>query len=145
MSPLITGSFISLFAMLGTIFLSLFYDSGINFAFQSTAWPSIFGLALFSVFTILALFKGLKLLGPTKTSILSTSEPLFGVVIAMILFQERLTLVQWLGAAGVIAGAVLAVYEPNTDLKAVTGAKTELVVSDPIQADLKPGQGQSKL
>ena len=34
-------------------------------------------------------------------------------VLVMILFQEKLTVLQFLGAAGVVAGAIMAVYAKN--------------------------------
>jgi len=109
--PLIASSFISLFSILGILFFSLFSNNTITFEFQSTAWPWILGLVTFStVIAMLTFFLGLKVLGPTKATILSTAEPVFGVTIAIILFNERLTALQFLGAAGVITGAVMAVY-----------------------------------
>lgn len=115
--PFIASSYITLFTTVGTFFLSLFSNNKINFGFPGAVWPWIFGLVTFSTLTILLLFKSLKILGPTKATVLCTSEPLFGVVVAMILFQERLTGLQLLGAAGVIAGAVLAVYTPSKVFK----------------------------
>lgn len=117
MPPLITSSYITLFSMVGTVFLSLFSAEKISFDIPSIAWPWILALVSFSALTILSFFKGLKILGPTKATVLCTFEPLFGVVVAMILFQERLTGMQFLGAVGVIAGAIMAVYKPRDDLE----------------------------
>lgn len=118
MPPLITSSYITLFSMVGTVLLSLFSAEKISYIIPSAVWPWMLALATFSVLTILGFFKGLKILGPTKATVLCTSEPLFGVVVAMILFQDRLTAMQFFGAAGVIAGAVMAVYyAPQKDLE----------------------------
>lgn len=115
--PLVTSSYITLFSVVGIIILSLFSTEKISFAFSAPAWPWIWGVAIFSMLTIISFFKGLEILGPTKASILSTSEPIFCVVLAMIIFQERLSGMQLLGAAAVIAGAMIAVYAPPDELK----------------------------
>ncbi|MEL7565074.1 MAG: DMT family transporter [Dehalobacterium sp.] len=114
---LTAGSYILLFSIAGTLFISLLSSNKINFGFQGAAWPWILGFALFTAIGIISFFKGLKILGPTKATVLCTSEPLFGVAIAIILFQDRLTALQLLGAAGVIAGAVMSVYTPSKDIK----------------------------
>lgn len=107
---LIATSYITLFSALGFLFSSLF-SHDLDFSFQSAAWPWILALTAFStVMGMFTFFRGLQILGPTKATILSMAEPVFGVMIAMILFQERLTPLQFLGAAGVIAGAIIAVY-----------------------------------
>jgi drug/metabolite transporter (DMT)-like permease len=124
--PLIACSYISLFSTVGALSLSLFSSNHISIGFPGAVWLWMLGLAVCSIATIFFLFKGLKILGPTKASVLSTSEPLFGVIVAMILFQERLTVLQWLGAAGVIAGAVLAVYDPYKNLEQGSAAQPDL-------------------
>ncbi|MEL7565921.1 MAG: DMT family transporter [Dehalobacterium sp.] len=127
--PFIASSYTTLFTTVGTLFLSLFSANKISFVFPGAAWPWVLGLVFFSTFTIIGFFKGIKILGPTKASVLCTSEPLFGVVIAIILFHEHLTGLQLLGAAAVITGALLAVYTPNKDIKQVPPAKPHLAKS----------------
>ncbi|MEL7564603.1 MAG: DMT family transporter [Dehalobacterium sp.] len=108
--PLIASAFIALFTSLGLLLFGILSD-GISFGFQKAAWPWIIGLVAFStVIAMLTFFRGLEVLGPTKATILSTAEPVFGVTIAIILFHERLNILQFLGAAGVITGAVMAVH-----------------------------------
>jgi len=114
---LVATSYITLFSTVGILIFTLVSGNRFEFSFQGAAWPWILALVIFSTFGVLCFMKGMEILGPTKTSVLCTSEPLFGVVIAMILFQDQLTWLQLLGAAGVIAGAVMAVYEPNKDIK----------------------------
>lgn len=110
---IIDSSYVILFYAVGVFMLSLVSSNRINFAFQGAAWPWILGLVVFSTIGILSFLKGVTILGPTKTSVLCTFEPLFGVVIAMIVFHEWLTGIQFLGAAAVIVGALMAVYAPN--------------------------------
>ncbi|ATW28737.1 DMT family transporter [Candidatus Formimonas warabiya] len=108
--PLVASAYIALSASAGWLIWGL-STKGIQFRFQSEAWPWILGLVILStVFAMLTFFRGLELLGPTKATILSTAEPLFGVIIAILLFHDHLTLLQLGGAAGVISGAVMVVY-----------------------------------
>lgn len=105
--PLIASTFVSLFAGFGVFGLSLLTEK-LNFTFSATVWLPIFGLIIFStLLAILTFYQGIELLGPTRASIVSMTEPLFTTISAVILFQERLTLNQALGGASVIAGAVL--------------------------------------
>jgi drug/metabolite transporter (DMT)-like permease len=56
-------------------------------------------------------FAGLKRVGPTTASILSTAEPLTTVVLAFLAFGESLTAVQ-LGGGALVLGAVLVLSAP---------------------------------
>lgn len=109
-APLTVTAFVNLFAGVGILITSTFTTS-VDFSFRPAAWPYIVGLALFStVIAMLALFRGLEIIGPVRTSILSMSEPLFTMFGSVILFQERLTAVQFIGGATVIVGAVLVTW-----------------------------------
>jgi drug/metabolite transporter (DMT)-like permease len=122
-SSLTASAYVALFSALGFLFSSIFSQS-LKFNFHPAAWPWILGLAAFStVLAILTFFRGLEILGPTKATILSTAEPVFGVIIAMILFYEKLSVLQFIGAIGVIAGAILAAYTKDIQAKDDT-AKT---------------------
>lgn len=109
-APFTATTFITAFAGVG-VFATSFFTETLSFSFRAAAWGPIAGLALFStVVAILAFFRGLELLGPAQASILSMSEPLFTVLGAMLLFQERLTAAQIVGGAAVLAGAVLVTW-----------------------------------
>ncbi|WP_338084971.1 DMT family transporter [Dehalobacterium formicoaceticum] len=108
--PIIATAFICLFISLG-LFVAGLSSKSLNFGFQGTAWPWIIGLVIVStICAMLTFFQGLEILGPTKATVLSTAEPVFGVIIAMILFSDRLTKIQFFGAFGVIVDAIIAVY-----------------------------------
>ena len=69
-------------------------------------WSSLVAIAVFcTVVAILAFFAGLRLLGPTSTSVLSTLEPVVTVALATWLLGESLSGVQALGA--LVLGAVV--------------------------------------
>lgn len=116
-SNLVAVTYMMFFSALGTLFISLTSSNHNPFGFQGTAWPWMLGFATLSAVGLISFFRGLVILGPTKATILCTSEPLFGVVIAMILFQDRLSALQLFGAVGVIAGALMSVYAPGKDIK----------------------------
>lgn len=105
--PLIATTFITVFAGMGVLATSIF-TGPLDFSFEPSAWGPIAVLVLFSTITaLLAFFRGLEMLGPARASILSMSEPLFTALGAAIMLQERLTAVQLIGGAAVLAGAVL--------------------------------------
>jgi drug/metabolite transporter (DMT)-like permease len=79
------------------------------------AWGSVIGMVLTATVLGFVLFiAGLKRVGPQVTAILSTFEPLGTLMLAAALLGERLTPVQWGGAALVIGAAfVLAAAAPS--------------------------------
>ncbi len=77
----------------------------LNLPYQ--AWTATAALA--AVPTVLGnvfFFSGLRLLGATKTALFSTAEPFYVVLLAVILFQEKFTLIQ-AGGGLLIVFAVL--------------------------------------
>jgi len=105
--PLTTIAFVSLFAAAGYALLGTATRS-LDFRFAPWTWTVI--LALIGVSTLLAIFaffRSLELLGPTRTSIISMTEPLFTIGLSALLFAERLTLLRAAGGALVLGGTVL--------------------------------------
>ncbi len=79
------------------------YTTGISM----TAWLAIVGCAIFcTFFSIMFLFEGIRLIGPSKVSIISTIEPVITIILAVILFNETFVPVQLLGVAMVL-GSIL--------------------------------------
>jgi drug/metabolite transporter (DMT)-like permease len=67
------------------------------------AWPALAGLTLIGSVCAITLFNsGLKRLKSWEVSVLSTSEPVTAVFLAMVLLDERLSRQQWVGAVLVI-------------------------------------------
>jgi drug/metabolite transporter (DMT)-like permease len=68
----------------------------------------VIGMAIIcSLFPLTLFLAGLQKLSAPETSILSTTEALFGVLIASLYLKERMSLLQILGGLLVIIGAVL--------------------------------------
>jgi drug/metabolite transporter (DMT)-like permease len=73
-------------------------------ALTSAGWGWLGSLAIVSTVVAIGLFfAGLRRVGPTAASILSTLEPVVTVLLAFLVFGETLTAVQVLGGALVIA------------------------------------------
>ncbi len=84
-----------------------------TFPATGRGWLSVAAIAVVgSVVAILAFFAGLRLLGPTATSVLSTAEPVVTVVLALVFLDESLGLTQLVGGVLVLgAVAVLALAQ----------------------------------
>jgi len=61
---------------------------------------------------MLTFFQGIKRIGATSASIISTMEPVMTVILAVMLFNEHLTLLQAVGGIFVVMGGILAVLSP---------------------------------
>lgn len=108
--PIITSAFIALFSSIGVLISGVFTE-GINFHFEAFTWIPIAGLVLFStVMSMLFFFRGMELLGPTKASIISMTEPLFTVILSTLILHDRLTIFQLLGGIAVLTGSMLVVW-----------------------------------
>lgn len=57
--------------------------------------------------TILAFFRGLEVLGSTKSSVLSILEPVFIIIFSTIILNDRLSILQIAGGIAVLGGAAL--------------------------------------
>lgn len=74
----------------------------------ATDFPLIFGMAIVcSLFPLTLFLAGLQKVSPSEASILSTTEPIFGVLIASVFLGERMGVVQIVGGVLVIAGMIL--------------------------------------
>ena len=74
----------------------------------AAGWGWLAGLAVVSTVVAMSLlFAGLRRVGPTTASLLSTVEPLVTVVLAYVAFGELLGIVQILGGALVLGGVLV--------------------------------------
>ncbi len=75
-------------------------------------WGVAVGIALFATaIPILTFFAAVTDIGASRTSIVSTLEPVFTVFLGAILLQESLTLVSIVGGTAVLSGVFLVQYE----------------------------------
>jgi drug/metabolite transporter (DMT)-like permease len=79
----------------------------VTFPTTSTGWIAIIAIALIStVLAFVTFFAGLKRIGPTRASTLSTFEPIVAVVLAAIVLGETLSPVQVVGGVLILAAVV---------------------------------------
>lgn len=82
-----------------------------------TAWGLVATLALYStVVAFLTFLRGLEVLGPVRAAILSTTEPLFTAVLALLILKQPLGTTTLLGGACIVAAIlILERASPPTD------------------------------
>jgi len=102
------GSTAVIIAATAAVFAIIAPIHGLSFPDRIQGWIAIFAIALIS--TILAFttfFAGLKRIGPTTASTLSTFEPIVAVALAAIVLGETITPVQALGGALILAAVII--------------------------------------
>lgn len=81
---------------------------------HATAWLSILGLAVIStVGAFLMFLRGLRVLGPVRTAIISTVEPFFTALLSAWVLAQPLTLTTLTGGAFIAAAVVLLQLRPK--------------------------------
>jgi drug/metabolite transporter (DMT)-like permease len=91
-------------ALLCVVFAVL--GPGLALPREPRAWLSVAAIALVStVVSMIAFLAGMALVGPSRASVLASLEVLVTLVLAFLLLGERLSPLQWAGAA-LILGAV---------------------------------------
>lgn len=108
--PIIVTTYISTSAAI--VFNIVGWSTGsVTLSIGTAGWLSILGISIVSsVIAILTFFQGLKLVGPSKASIISTMEPVLTIFAAFLLFGEKMSLWQVVGA-GLVIGAVVLVQK----------------------------------
>ena len=72
------------------------------------AWIGLIALAAVTAIAMQAFYAAAARIGAAQTSLVSTVEPVYTIVMATLLLGERLTLIQLAGGAFVIGGVILA-------------------------------------
>lgn len=81
---------------------------GFSFPASAQGWLAILAIALVStVLAFVTFFAGLKRIGPTTASTLSTCEPIVAVALAAVVLGETITPVQALGGVLILAAVVI--------------------------------------
>ena len=107
--PLVTSAFIALFAAISFLIVGLTTNT-LQFHFSIVGWLSILCISIISsVISMASFFAGIKLIGPTKSAILSMVEPVITIIFSTILLHENMNLLQLVGGAIVLLGAALVV------------------------------------
>ena len=90
------------------VYVGIVAIRGATYPMTSTGWIAIIAIALIStVLAFVTFFAGLKRIGPTTTSTLSTFEPIVAVVLAAIVLGETISPIQILGGILILTAVVL--------------------------------------
>ncbi len=96
------------------------------------AWPYLLGIGFIASFVaIQTLYAGARRIGAAQAALISTTEPLFIVVLAYIFLDQRLSPIQLVGASLILVGVIVAqtaprphgAPEPATPLDAEVGVE----------------------
>jgi drug/metabolite transporter (DMT)-like permease len=105
--PLISTAWIALGASVSFGLAGWLTNSWV-FPFTSRSLALLAGLIVFStIIPIAAFFAGMRRVGPTAASLLSTLEPVFTILLAALILHEALTRNQWAGGALILTAVVL--------------------------------------
>jgi drug/metabolite transporter (DMT)-like permease len=81
----------------------------------AAAWPYLLGIGLVASFlAIQTLYAGTKRLGAAQAALVSTTEPVFIVVLAFVFLDQRLEPIQLVGAALILLGVIIAQTGPRS-------------------------------
>jgi drug/metabolite transporter (DMT)-like permease len=78
---------------------------------NSIPWLPVAGLTFVTIFSRIALFLGVKKIGGMQTALLGLAELLIAIIFSHIWLGENLSLLQWLGAAGLGFSLILVMFE----------------------------------
>ncbi|MEA2410519.1 MAG: hypothetical protein QOC77_1080 [Thermoleophilaceae bacterium] len=107
LDPLTLSAFVCAGAA-GSFALAAAVSGKASFSFEAIGWLWLAAIAVVStVLAIVLFFGGLARVGPSRTSIISTIEPLVTVGLAALVFGEELTATQLAGGALVLGSVVL--------------------------------------
>jgi drug/metabolite transporter (DMT)-like permease len=92
----------------------------VEFPTDARGWWFIVALALFgTIFPITCSFEGIKRVGPSMVSIITTVEPIFSIAIGIAVLGEAMTVNRAIGAAFVIGALIaLGVTKSRTEVPA---------------------------
>jgi drug/metabolite transporter (DMT)-like permease len=96
----------------GAIPLFIFAFPDVMAAEWALVPPSVWGAMAYSglgalVVAYLFWYRGVRIIGPTRTAMYSNLQPLFAVIVAWILLGELPTVWQGIGAASITSGLIL--------------------------------------
>lgn len=97
-----------IFASAGTVYGALTFINGSHFPSSETGWGIVAGLVLIAtVIPVVTFLAGLKRIGPTNASMLSTLEPVVTVILAALLFSEAMRPVMLIGGSLILFSVII--------------------------------------
>ncbi len=108
--PMLSTLMVSIGCMI-TCFISSLIDSSFNIPSGLNNWFNIIGIGLIcTAIPILLLLQALKYIDAEKASTLSVLEPVFVLILGIILLDEKVTSMQILGTIIVLSGALMVLF-----------------------------------
>jgi drug/metabolite transporter (DMT)-like permease len=105
--PVISTAWMAIGAVVGT-FLYALLSNQLSFQFEPEGWVWATLLAVVSTaLAIMFLWWGIGLIGPSRATIIGSLEPLFSILLSVLVLGETMSLLQVIGGMFVLAGAVL--------------------------------------
>jgi drug/metabolite transporter (DMT)-like permease len=111
--PAQTMTLYAISAMAGVVSIAWVFQPTSLSTVNNAGWNAILMMGLATALARLTLFLGVKSLGSIQTALLGVFEVIVTIGIAAVLLHERLTLIQWTGAAILVIGILLVRYERN--------------------------------
>lgn len=110
MDGLLLTFYVSLFSTAST-FIYGAATRTFMFELQPSGIVSVLGLALIcTVFAILAYYRAVQAIGPSDTAILSTFEPVTGIIMGILVFGEKLSYISAAGSFLIVFSVLLFSY-----------------------------------
>jgi drug/metabolite transporter (DMT)-like permease len=104
----VVQSSVVIFASAGAVYGILLMANGAHFPTTSTGWLGIAGIVMIAtVIPVVAFLAGLERIGPTNAAMLSTLEPVVTVLLAGLIFGERLEPIAILGGGLILVAVIL--------------------------------------
>lgn len=113
--PAYSGTLYILTGMAITVAMAQFLSVGPVEIISDTGWYAILGLGLTTALSRLAMFLSLERLGSVQTVILTLTELAVSLTMAFLLLGDRMTGLQWLGAALLLGGGVSVRLDVESD------------------------------
>lgn len=115
--PAVSTVWITMGATLGALLYALLANQ-ISFDFAPTAWVWVTLFAVISTaLAIMFVWWAVGLIGPSRTAIIGSVEPVFAVLLAVTILGEQMSPLQILGATLVLAGALVVRIQPRRVLR----------------------------
>ncbi|WP_058495669.1 DMT family transporter [Legionella drozanskii] len=108
-APALVSTLLVCFGAMSSCFIAVLVDHSFIVPQGTNVWLNLIGLSVICTsLPILLLLKGLQHIGSLQASILSVLEPVFVLIFGVTLLGETVSLIQFVGVAILLLGALLA-------------------------------------
>jgi drug/metabolite transporter (DMT)-like permease len=109
----VTTSWMMLGAVVGTFFYALL-SKQLSFQFAPIGWTWVLSSAVISTAVSHTLvWRGVELIGPSRAAIIGSLEPLFSILLSVLILRERMSSLQLLGGTLILLGVFVVQLGPR--------------------------------